>query len=125
MGGQSGVLQGERRWRPLGAIYLALGVGRLAVGGVALLVCPTALGAMIGVAVAAWIPVLVGCVGPGPRRTPCRLAGPPSSGREQLLREVLGNSHALLAFFALSNVDVVVARRGLRRARRPGSTPAG
>jgi hypothetical protein len=29
---------------------------------------------------------------------------------EQILREVAANSHALLAFFALSNADVVVAR---------------
>ncbi len=109
IGGQSGVLQGEHRWRPLGAMYLALGVGRLAVGGVALLVSPTVLGAMIGVAVAAWIPALVGALALGH-------VGPRAASRatvergEQLLREVLGNSHALLAFFALSNADVVVAR---------------
>src|SRR5688500_11233663 len=29
IGGQSGVLRGEHRWAPLGAIYLAFGVGRL------------------------------------------------------------------------------------------------
>src|SRR4051812_37507409 len=38
MGGQAGILQGERRWGPLAAIYLGLGVGRLAFGLVALLV---------------------------------------------------------------------------------------
>ncbi len=109
IGGQSGVLQGEHRWRPLGAMYLALGVGRLAVGGLALLISPTAVAAMIGVAVAAWIPVLVGAMALGH-------VGPRAATRatvergEQLLREVLGNSHALLAFFALSNADVVIAR---------------
>src|SRR6188768_1435767 len=29
MGGQAGILQGERRWGPLAAVYLAVGVGRL------------------------------------------------------------------------------------------------
>jgi O-antigen/teichoic acid export membrane protein len=109
IGGQSGVLQGEHRWRPLGAMYLALGVGRLAIGGLALLISPTAFAAMIGVAVAAWIPALVGAMALGH-------VGPRAATRatvergEQLLREVLGNSHALLAFFALSNADVVIAR---------------
>jgi len=109
MGGQSGVLQGEQRWRPLGAIYLAVGVGRFAIGGFAMLISPTALSAMIGVAVAAWIPALVGALSLGH-------VGPRAATRstvergEQLLREVLGNSHALLAFFALSNADVVIAR---------------
>ena len=109
MGGQAGVLQGEHRWRSLGAIYLGVGVGRLAIGGVAMLISPTALSAMIGVAVAAWVPALVGALSLGH-------VGPRSATRstvergEQLLREVLGNSHALLAFFALSNADVVIAR---------------
>lgn len=109
MGGQAGVLQGEQRWRPLGAIYLAVGVGRLAVGGVAMLISPTAVAAMVGVAIAAWLPALVGAlalghVGPGATNRSAVERG------EQLLREVLGNSHALLAFFALSNADVIVAR---------------
>lgn len=112
MGGQAGVLQGEHRWSQLGAMYLALGVGRLAIGGGALLISPTALAAMIGVAVAAWFPVVVAAVGLGhigPGRA-TRVATPRG---ERLLHEVLANSHALLAFFALSNADVVVARIAL------------
>jgi O-antigen/teichoic acid export membrane protein len=74
-----------------------------------MLISPTALAAMIGVALAAWAPALVGAlalghIGPN---TPARTA---ADRGEQLLREVLSNSHALLAFFALSNADVVVAR---------------
>jgi len=109
IGGQSGVLQGEHRWGGLGAIYLALGVGRFVIGGVAMLISPTALGAMVGVAVAAWLPALVGAWALGHLRS--RSASGTTVARgEQLLREVFGNSHALLAFFALSNADVVVAR---------------
>lgn len=109
VGGQSGVLQGEHRWKQLGAIYLGVGVGRFAIGGVALLISPTALSAMIGVAIAAWVPAIVGAWALGhlgPRRASRQVV----ERGEQLLREVLGNSHALLAFFALSNADVVIAR---------------
>lgn len=110
IGGQSGVLQGEQRWGALGGIYLGVGLGRLVIAGVTMLLVPTAFGAMLGVAIAAWVPALVGAlalghVGAGAvaRRTAV-LRG------EQILREVAANSHALLAFFALSNADVVVAR---------------
>ena len=110
MGGQSGVLQGEQRWAALGGIYLGVGLGRLVIAGVTMLLVPTAFGAMLGVAIAAWVPALVGALtlghvgrGAAGRRSVVRRG-------EQILREVAGNSHALLAFFALSNADVVVAR---------------
>ncbi len=109
VGGQSGVLQGEQRWRPLGAVYLAIGVGRLVVAGAAMLVSPTPMAAMTGVAIAAWLPALIGALSlghVGPRRRDRAVV----QRGEELLREVRSNSHALLAFFALSNVDVVVAR---------------
>ena len=38
MGGQAGILQGERRWGPLAGIYLGVGLGRLAFGAAALVV---------------------------------------------------------------------------------------
>ena len=60
MGGQAGVLQGERRWAPLAGIYLAVGVGRIAFGVAALLVEPDTLGAMIGVTAGAFAPAVVG-----------------------------------------------------------------
>ena len=113
MGGQAGILQGERRWRPLAMIYLAVGVGRLLFGLVALLVQPDTVGAMLGVTAGAFVPALVGgwalrssavgrAVIPGVSEIRAPLGG--------LLRETFHNSHALLAFFALSNVDVVIAR---------------
>jgi O-antigen/teichoic acid export membrane protein len=108
MGGQSGILQGEKRWGSLGAVYLGVGVGRLVVGGAALALSPTALAAMVGVALAAWIPAIIGALALGHLgRRPARSA---VARGENLLREVADNSHALLAFFALSNADVVVAR---------------
>lgn len=104
MGGQSGVLQGEQRWGPLGGIYLSMGLGRLCVAAVTMAISPTAFGAMLGVAIAAWIPALVGAA--ALRQARPRAPAPAT----RVLREVAGNSHALLAFFALSNADVVVAR---------------
>ena len=116
MGGQAGVLQGERRWLPLAGIYLAVGLGRVVCGTVALLLDPDTLGAMTGVAIGAITPVVVGSLAlRHASRTESRLQRTgretPGVGRSRrVLRELAHNSHALLAFFALSNVDVVIAR---------------
>jgi O-antigen/teichoic acid export membrane protein len=122
MGGQAGVLQGERRWLPLAGIYLLVGLGRLTFGLVALLVDPGATAAMAGVAIGAFMPTILGWFA---LRHPSRTAGrsPRTDGaprartarreswaRGGVLREVAHNSHALLAFFALSNADVIIAR---------------
>jgi O-antigen/teichoic acid export membrane protein len=114
MGGQAGILQGERRWGPLAMIYLAVGVGRLAFGLVALLVQPDTFGAMLGVTVGAFVPAVVGAWALRSSAAGLPLL-PPALGELRssaggLLRETFHNSHALLAFFALSNVDVVIAR---------------
>jgi O-antigen/teichoic acid export membrane protein len=113
MGGQSGILQGERRWSPLATIYLGVGLGRLAFGSAALVLQPDTFGAMAGVALGAFVPAVAGWWAlrrhgmdidePAPQ-------APAPPARRTVLRETLHNSHALLAFFALSNVDVVVAR---------------
>ena len=119
MGGQAGILQGERRWGPLAGIYLSVGLGRIAFGALALLIVPNTLSAMVGIAVGAVVPTVVGGValhrlaharqvrGEGRAADPGR---PHPWARGGVLREVTHNSHALLAFFALSNVDVVTAR---------------
>lgn len=109
MGGQAGILQGEERWGALGGVYLAMGVGRMVIGLVFMLVEPSALSAMLAVAVGAWLPPLVGALALGHvgRRADRRRAA--VSG-VRVLQEVANNSHALLAFFALTNLDVVLAR---------------
>jgi O-antigen/teichoic acid export membrane protein len=108
MGGQSGVLQGERRWAPLAGVYLGLGLGRFAIGGVLMLLIPTAFGAMLGVTLGACVPAVIGALALG-RAGRARGAGPAVMDPEQVLHEVVANSHALFAFFALSGVDVLVA----------------
>ena len=108
MGAQSGILQGEQRWEPLALVYLSAGVSRLTLGTVLLLVRPGEFSAILAVAVGFWVPVLVGWVAlrrPRPERS--SEAGHPNL---ELLREVGTSSQALLAFFALSNADILVAR---------------
>jgi O-antigen/teichoic acid export membrane protein len=118
MGGQAGILQGERRWGPLAGIYLAVGLGRIGFGTLALLVEPDTLGAMVGVTLGALVPVLVGWL--ALRRPDRHLAVPAAFtalahrwAPGGVLRETFHNSHALLAFFALSNADVIIARSTL------------
>jgi O-antigen/teichoic acid export membrane protein len=109
MGGQAGVLQGERRWEPLALIYLAQGLGRVGCGVVLLMIWPTEFAAVVGVAVGAWLPVVVGAIAlRRPRAVP--LDDADEHAGVDLLREVGTSSQALLAFFALSNADILLAR---------------
>lgn len=109
MGGQAGILQGEERWAALGLVYLSMGVGRLGIGVVFMAIDPSALSAMLAVAVGAWLPPLVGALALGHvgSRADRRAA---TAGSVRVLQEVASNSHALLAFFALTNLDIVLAR---------------
>ena len=116
MGAQSGVLQGERRWPQLSLIYLALGIPRLVVGGALIVWRPTQEAAMLGIALAAFAPAVVGWLALR-HRTRSEVEAPAPVVRRHptrdILRETGHNSQALLAFFALSNADVVVARHAL------------
>ena len=113
MGGQAGVLQGERRWHPLSLVYLSVGVPRVAIGAACLAVRPTEASAMLGVLVASWLPVVIGTLALRGHRP-----HPPENAHDREVRrdvrhEAWGSSIALLAFTALSNLDVVVARNVL------------
>ncbi len=105
MGAQSGVAQGTQQWKVLTAIYAGNGIGRMIGGTGALLIDPSVTSAMIGIAAGAWVPVLVGW------RMLDRSPGVDSrSRRRPLLREALLSTHALLAYFVLSNMDALIAR---------------
>lgn len=115
MGGQAGILQGERRWFPLAGVYVALGLGRIGGGTLGLVIGGDPRSAMIGVAVGAVLPVAVGSTALGHHKRPSESTGHLGTGigvgrSRRVLREFVHNSHALLAFFALSNADVLVAR---------------
>jgi O-antigen/teichoic acid export membrane protein len=109
VGGQSGVLQGERRWLPLAGVYLSMGLARL-VATTLLLWRPQEWVAALSMAIGFAVPALVGWWS---LRQTAGHRDPDTSGdhgRAAILREVGGNSHALLAFFALSNTDVILSR---------------
>ena len=111
-GAQLGILQGHQNWRAFAGLCLTTGAGRLLVGGTAVVLWPTPLGAMTGVALGALLPLVVGrrltrsraglSLGSMGVATPRRPHG--------ILRDVLHDSHTLLAFFALTQVDVFAAR---------------
>ena len=110
VGGQAGILQGERRWLALGVLYLAMGVPRLLFGTLLITAKPNETAAMIGVALGACTSVAVGW-------WLLRHDVHHEEGRHDSLRHTLRestrNTLALLAFFALSNADIVVARNVL------------
>lgn len=113
MGGQAGILQGERRWRALAVLYVAAGVPRLLLGTALLLARPTEAMAVLAVMVAFFAPVAVGWWA---LRRSAGVRSPHDSGEHgprSILLETARNSQALLAFFALSSVDVIIARNVL------------
>ncbi len=113
MGGQAGVLQGERRWLPLSLVYLSVGVPRVLLGGGCLLISATEASAMAGVLAASWLPVLIGSWTLRNRAHDAIVTAHDLAVRRDVRRETYGSSAALLAFVALSNLDVVVARNVL------------
>ena len=111
MGGQAGILQGERRWFPLALVYLGMGIPRLVLGSIFVLISPTETSAMLGVALGLFVPALAGWY--ALRRG--RATGETSDDHvlRPIVKETVRNSVALLAFFVLSNADIVLARNVL------------
>ena len=104
IGAQLGVAQGRESYARLAGVYASVGVGR-GVGGV--------LGALVGqsTAGALW-GILLGTLA-GALVSRGIVAALAPAGRHRiahLLRQVAHASHALLALFVLTNVDVILAR---------------
>lgn len=110
MGSQLGVLQGGEHWRELAAVYTSVGIGRLGLGGVAVLIHPSLTAAMIGLALGAVVPAMLGGF-----LLRGSSGGTPAAVR-QILRETVHGTHTLLAFFAIANADVLLARSLLDEA---------
>ena len=119
MGAQVGILQGEKRWAALSWVYVLAGVPRIA--GLALLWWhPTESMALFGSGLGYIAPVVLGWwVLRRPRVSRETTVDAPAQVTAHvpatwpLLRESLHSAQALLAFFALANVDIVVARHVL------------
>jgi O-antigen/teichoic acid export membrane protein len=110
-GGQAGILQGERRWGALALFYVAGGVPRLVVGTTIILWRPDATSAILGVGIGYLFPLMVGWWALRHRRTP-QTAAAEHSARSMLV-ESAHNAQVLFAYFALSSVDIVLARQVL------------
>ena len=110
-GGQAGILQGERRWRALAVFYLASGIPRLLIGTAIILWRPSATSAILGVGIGLLFPLVVGWWVLRDRRTPHRAA--PEHSVRSMLTESFTNTQVLFAYFALSSVDIVIARQVL------------
>ena len=113
LGGYLGILQGERRWLPLGAVYLLFGVGRLVFGTAFILVRPSEGSAMAGLTVGLLPPLVLGWWALKRRRREHLADHNGEHDKRAVLRETLLSSQALLAFLVLSNADIVVARNVL------------
>lgn len=115
MGGQAGILQGERRWYPLAVLYMAAGIPRLLIGTGLLLWRPDEAFAILGVTLGSLFPVMIGWI--ALRRSAVHRSSHDSGTHDvrTVLWETTRNSHALLAFFTLSNADVILARSILDR----------
>lgn len=122
-GGQAGVLQGERRWWPLAVQYVAGGVPRLLIGVALMAWRPTEFWGMVGVTIATFAPMLVGFWALRHERP----HGHESDLHSGVLiaREAVHNSQALLAFVALSNVDLAAIARHVLDAHHTGLYAAG
>ena len=110
MGAQVGILQGEKRWAALSWVYVLAGVPRIA-GLVLLWWHPTESMALFGSGLGYVAPVVLGWWVLRRPRVHDTAAAVPSS--RSLLGESLHSAQALLAFFALANVDIIVARHVL------------
>jgi O-antigen/teichoic acid export membrane protein len=110
-GGQAGILQGERRWGALALFYVAGGAPRLVVGTTIILWRPDATSAILGVGIGYLFPLMVGWWALRHRRTP-QTAAAEHSARSMLV-ESAHNAQVLFAYFALSSVDIVLARQVL------------
>ena len=111
VGGQLGVLQGERRWWPVAVLYLASGVFRLVAGVGLIMWRPTDAAAMAGVLVGSLAPVALGAYALRRTRAPGRVSDHHQT--RTVAREILTSSQTLLAFLVLMNCDVVLARNVL------------
>lgn len=104
MGSELGVLQGSKRWTELAAVYTSVGVGRLVLGGGALLIHPSLDSAMIGLTLGAAVPTLLGAF------LLRGSSGATSEHIKEVLRGTVHGTHTLLAFFVIANADVLLAR---------------
>lgn len=108
-GAQLGLLQGAERYSRLGALYVVATGARVAGAIIGATVGGTADATMVGLALGATAGALAGQL---------MLSGLPTWGRQEegprdFLVETFHAAHALIALYALTNLDVLIARANL------------
>jgi O-antigen/teichoic acid export membrane protein len=103
-GAQYGIAQGRESYRRLAAVYALVGLGRGVGGVIGALALGSVTGTMAGLAIGTALGALAGRI----------VVAPLADARRQRLdhfgRESAHATHALLALFVLTNVDVLLAR---------------
>lgn len=112
-GAHAGILQGERRWVSLALFYAAAGVPRLVIGFVAMWIRPTEGAAMAAVALATFAPVIVGRIALRRRDHRGESAAEGGHRLRAAFTESMHGSLAMLAFLAITNADILIARQVL------------
>jgi O-antigen/teichoic acid export membrane protein len=103
-GAQYGVAQGRESYRRLAAVYALVGLGRGVGGVIGALATGSVLGTMAGLALGTAVGAIIGRILVAP------LASAPRERLEGFFAESAHATHALLALFVLTNVDVLLAR---------------
>jgi O-antigen/teichoic acid export membrane protein len=103
-GAQYGVAQGRESYRRLAAVYALVGLGRGMGGVIGALATGSVLGTMAGLALGTALGAIIGRILVAP------LASAPRERLEGFFAESAHATHALLALFVLTNVDVLLAR---------------
>ncbi|MBP6997360.1 MAG: oligosaccharide flippase family protein [Phycicoccus sp.] len=111
LGGRLGTLQGTEHWRGFAVTYVVFGLTRLACGWLGVVLRPDPVGAFAGVTVGLVLTMVAGVLFDR-RAVAVPDHQPPPSGRATK-SFLIESGHAmtlLLAFFALSSIDVLLAR---------------
>lgn len=103
-GAQYGVAQGRESYGRLATVYAVVGLGRGIGGVVGALVTGTPLGTMAGLALGTAVGAIIGRIVVAP------LAAAPRERLDGFFGESAHATHALLALFVLTNIDVLLAR---------------
>ena len=109
-GAQYGVAQGRESYGRLAAVYAIVGLGRGIGGVVGALVTGSPLGTMAGLALGTAAGAVIGRIVGSP------LAAAPRERLDGFFGESAHATHALLALFVLTNIDVLLARALLTSA---------
>lgn len=122
IGAQVGALQGALAWSWFAVVHAALGIGRIALGWIAVTVGPTARGALTGVVLGLVVTAVAGWWAER------RLLASGEPGQTEpvasLARQAFTSTSVLFGFYVLSNIDVVIVR-GLFAQEESGLYAAG